>query len=409
MISLEVFPASYGESILIRLGEKNRRNILIDLGFLSTYKNHIKKKLREVADNGEVINLLVLTHFDSDHIRGAINLLKENGEYDNPSIIKIKDIWINLLKHVSFNEHKMNEQQKMKLKTILKKRYPEELFNRYVGNISSSESLTISELIFSRNYNNNKSFNGELVVADGDTNVIHLDKDIKLKILSPTIEKIRELNKLWVNELLRIGLESSFDNSKELREAFEKLLVNIKPNINIGALKVCSNERDIIKEIIKKDIFVEDSDEVNGSSIAFILEYKEKRILFLGDSHPSIIEKMLRKEIDKNNKKLKIDLMKVSHHGSRGNTTKRLLEMIECDKFLICTNGVQYSHPDPEVISRIIASNPNKQKTIIMNYETPSIKKFLDKDLMKKYNYSIVCTNKIGLDSRSCKLTYIKI
>ena len=44
-----------------------------------------------------------------------------------------------------------------------------------------------------------------------------------------------------------------------------------------------------------------------------------------------------------------------------------------------------------------------------MNYETPSIKKFLNKDMMEKYKYSIICTNKIGIDNKKCKVTYIKI
>ncbi|KAI3349498.1 MBL fold metallo-hydrolase [Clostridium botulinum] len=411
MIDIEVFPASYGESILVSLGEHNRKNILIDSGFISTYNNHIKGKLKELSSKGQAIDLFVLTHFDSDHIRGAINLLKENGKYDKPNIIKIEDIWINLLKHVYFGDNKveLSEKEKMKLKKILRKRYPVELFNRHVNDISSSESLTLSELICKGNYKNNKSFGGGLIVSNKESNVMNIDGGIKIKILSPTVDKIEELNKIWIKELLKLGLKPNFDNNGELSKAFEKLLVNIIPNINRGLLKSCSNEKDIIKSLSEKDVFSEDTDAVNGSSIAFTLEYEGKRILFLGDSHPSVIEKELKKEIDENNQKLKVDLMKVSHHGSKGNITKELLEMIDCDKFLICTNGAQYSHPDIEAISRIITTNKDKEKVIIMNYETPSIKKFLNKDLMKQYRYSIVCTNKIGLDNKNCKVTYVKV
>lgn len=411
MIDIEVFPASYGESILVSLGEHNRKNILIDSGFISTYNNHIKGKLKELSSKGEAIDLFVLTHFDSDHIRGAINLLKENGEYDKPNIIKIEDIWINSLKHVNFggNKVELSEKEKIKLKKILRKRYPVELFNRHVNDISSSESLTLSELLCNGNYKNNKSFGGGLIVSNKENRVVNIDGGIKIKILSPTADKIEELNKLWIKELLKFGLKPNYDNNGELSKAFEKLLVNIIPNINRGLLKNCSNEKDIIKVLSEKDVFSEDADAVNGSSIAFLLEYEEKRILFLGDSHPSVIEKELKKEINGNNKKLKVDLMKVSHHGSRGNITKELLELIDCDKFLICTNGALFSHPDPEAISRIITTNESKEKVIIMNYETPSIKKFLNKDLMKKYKYSIVYTNKVGLDNKKCKVTYVKV
>lgn len=411
MINIEAFPASYGESILVSLGEDNVKNILIDCGFVSTYNNHIKRRLSQLAENHQIIDLFVLTHFDSDHIRGAINFLKENGGYDKSKIIKVEDIWINILKHVDLGSTKveLSEQDRLKLKTILRKRYPSELFNRHIDDISSSDSLTLSELICSGNYKNNKSFNGELVAVKQESNVVNLYGGIKIKILSPTIEKIEQLNKVWVKELLKLGLKSNFDNNEELNEAFEKLLVNIKPSINRGLLRYCSSEKDIIKDLSENDVFLEDTDPVNGSSIAFILEYEEKRILFLGDSHPSVIEKEIKKEMGEKKQKLKVDLMKVAHHGSSGNITKGLLEMIDCDKYLICTNGAQYSHPDPESISRIITANEDKQKVIIMNYETPSIKKFLSKDMMKKYRYSIVCTNKMGMDNKKCKVTHIKL
>jgi beta-lactamase superfamily II metal-dependent hydrolase len=411
MINIEAFPASYGESILVSLGEDNLKNILIDCGFVSTYNNHIRKRLIELSKNGKVINLFVLTHFDADHVRGAVSFLKENGVYDKPKIIRIEDIWINLLKHINFESSKvkLSEQDKIKLKAILKKKYPIELFNRHVYDISSSDSLTLSKLICSGNYENNKSFNGGLIAVNEESNVVNLDGGIKIKILSPTVDKIDELNKIWVNELLKLGLKPSFDNNGELSEAFEKLLVNIIPSVNRRLLRKCSSEKDIVKALSENDVFSEDTDAVNGSSIAFILEYEGKRILFLGDSHPSVIEKEIKKEICGKNQKLKVDLIKVAHHGSGGNITKDLLEMIDCDKFLICTNGAKYFHPDPESISRIITSNGDKEKVIIMNYETPSIRKFLNKSLMEKYRYSIICTNKIGMDNKNCKVTYIKV
>lgn len=182
MISIEVFPASYGESILVCLGENNTKNILIDSGFVSTYNNHIKRRLKELSDKGQRVNLFVLTHFDSDHIRGAINLLKENGEYDKPNIVRIEDIWINMLKHMDFGDDrvKLSEQEKVKLITILRKRYPVELFNRHVDDISSSESLTLSELICSGNYKNNISISVDLIVANKESNVVNLDGGIKI-------------------------------------------------------------------------------------------------------------------------------------------------------------------------------------------------------------------------------------
>ena len=411
MINIEAFPASYGESMLVSLGEDKKINILIDSGFASTYNNHIKGKMIELNKDNQVINLFVLTHFDADHIRGAISFLKENSTYSEPNIIKIEEIWMNMLGHVDFGDKKLklSEADKLKLKKILRKKYPKEVYNRCISDISSTECLTLSKLISDGGYKLNSSFNNGVIAADKEDNTVNFDMGIKIIILSPSIDKIEELNKFWSQELFKIGLKPGVYNNEEYSEAFEKLLVNIMPTINRGILKNCANEKDLIEKLINDDVFVEDTDIVNGSSIAFILEYEEKRILFLGDSHPGVIEKELKKMGFGKDQKIKIDLMKVSHHGSKGNITNELLEMIDCDKFLICTNGYQYLHPDQEAIARIITSNKEKRKLIFMNYETLSIKKFLDKKLMEKYNYLIKCTNKINLDNRKCKSTYIKI
>ena len=155
-------------------------------------------------------------------------------------------------------------------------------------------------------------------------------------------------------------------------------------------LKNCSKKKDIIESIMEQDIFDEDSDEVNGSSIAFILECENKRIMFLGDCHPSVIEKELKKMGFDENNKIKIDLMKISHHGSKGNTSRDLLKIIDCNKFLICTNGKRFNHPDKEVLARIIANKTNEKKEIFINYRTLTIEPFLNEELMKKYNYSII-------------------
>src|SRR5690606_38146377 len=91
-------------------------------------------------------------------------------------------------------------------------------------------------------------------------------------------------------------------------------------------------------------------------SIAFILETFDVRILALADSHPYVIEKSLEKAGFSKSNKLKVDVVKVSHHGSKNNTTCDLLDIIDCNDFIISTNGGSstHTHPDREVIARII-------------------------------------------------------
>lgn len=90
------------------------------------------------------------------------------------------------------------------------------------------------------------------------------------------------------------------------------------------------------------------NDIVNASSISFILSHQGKRALFLSDSLPEHINESL-------SSKQRFDVVKVSHHGSKHNTSMAALSKIYCNNFIISTNGPShYGHPHAETIVRII-------------------------------------------------------
>lgn len=105
-----------------------------------------------------------------------------------------------------------------------------------------------------------------------------------------------------------------------------------------------------------------DTSPSNGSSIAFLLEYKERKALFLADAFSSVIENSLKKLEDSEGKKLTVDFVKVSHHGSKRNTSLALLAMIDTQNFIISSNGDNvHNLPDKETLVRII-KNPERVK-----------------------------------------------
>lgn len=102
----------------------------------------------------------------------------------------------------------------------------------------------------------------------------------------------------------------------------------------------------------------------NASSIALLLNYGEKRILLSGDAHADVIYEALEKSWP--GRKLQIDLLKISHHGSQANTSTSLLSRIQCKRFAFSTNGKIHSHRDQIAIARVIASIYNPK--LIFNY-----------------------------------------
>lgn len=81
---IKLFSAGVGDCILVEFVEEDYR-ILIDGGCAETYRNYLKEYLTELVIQGKRINLLIVTHIDSDHIGGiqaVHNKVKSDGRND---------------------------------------------------------------------------------------------------------------------------------------------------------------------------------------------------------------------------------------------------------------------------------------------------------------------------------------
>lgn len=92
-------PASHGDAFFISIPHQSF-NILVDTGIKSTYDNFIKQQLKSLKEQGELLNILIITHIDYDHIGGSLSLLKDNKSSTENKIIEINDIWHNSYRHI---------------------------------------------------------------------------------------------------------------------------------------------------------------------------------------------------------------------------------------------------------------------------------------------------------------------
>ena len=97
---IEFLQAGTGDSIWIC---HNPKNIVID-GGKST--SAIKERYDQMPQD-ENIDLLVVTHIDSDHIAGIIALVKYMKEKDE--LGRLKEVWFNFPKKEKTNEYSVNE------------------------------------------------------------------------------------------------------------------------------------------------------------------------------------------------------------------------------------------------------------------------------------------------------------
>jgi beta-lactamase superfamily II metal-dependent hydrolase len=336
-MKIKVLQAVNGDSILLSFadGEGRNRNILIDGGTKNAYETRLSpRKVRdgdlklavaEIREAGEKIDLLILTHVDDDHIGGILKWF----EKDSEAISLVERVWFNSGKLISeYFQAEENDENLLPLRVSNR---------RYTG---IKQGITFENLI------EENGIWDRTIIKETDTLEL---LGFKFTILSPDADKLSKLLFKWKKEA-----PSSF-TSKRASDYSKTLL-----------------------ELVETDKFEEDAAIHNGSSIAFFLEDGSKRFLFLGDAHPSCVAASLKKLGFSNENPLKADLVKVSHHGSKGNTSYELLELIDCDKFVISSNGAVHNLPDKLCLARIINAKPGC--TIYFNYPEKIGEIFTEKD-----------------------------
>lgn len=342
-MKLEILKVYHGDSILIKFkdNKKKIRNILVDGGIKKSYPRVIKSKLQEIINNEEVIDLLVITHIDDDHISGIIKLFED------------KDIDKNIIKKVWFNsEHNISREfPELEIE-------PEEI---EVNNDITNQTSFVQGNTLEKELEKQKNWEGRIIQFSKEFIGYNIG-DAVLTVLTPRFDGIIGLQKKWQRELPESKQSSSVDN----------------------------DYRKNIRDLIKID-FQEDDSVTNKSSISFILEHDKEKILLLGDAHPTDVIKSLNELGYTEENKLKVDYVKVSHHGSKKNTNFELLKIISCNKFIFSTNGSRHGLPSKECISKIVSHIKDGDVELYFNYPEVA-KSIFTQDEIQTYNIKCLDT-----------------
>lgn len=126
----------------------------------------------------------------------------------------------------------------------------------------------------------------------------------------------------------------------------------------------------------------------NRSSIAVLLQYDGTRILLAGDLPDDELVAAIRELLQQTGEQpLRLDAMLVPHHGSRTSMSRQLLELIDCRRFLVSTDGSKFEHPDPESIARIV-TNTASPTELMFNHRTPQTIIWDDPELRERFGYT---------------------
>lgn len=325
---VSMLPAIQGDALWIEYGDADSpRRILIDGGPIGAYGS-LEKQLTSLPEGDQRVELLVITHVDTDHIEGIIRLLAPKAS-DWP--ISPNDIWFNGWPHLSKS-----------------------------GMLGGREGDFLSALISRRAPGRwNKAFDGKAVVVRPDAGlpVVDLKEGMKITLLSPETDGLLKMAKKWAKDVNRAGFKPG-----DLEGAWEHLVAATKYHVEEGMLGGQDDFGDRLRQQLKVDSSV-----ANETSIAFLAEFAGKRCLFLADAHAEVLCNSLRKLIPAGEQRLTVDAVKMAHHGSQSNISKELMDLVDAQHYLVSTSGVIHGHPDRAAIEDVINCSP-REPTLWFNY-----------------------------------------
>lgn len=299
--TIKALPVRCGDCMLVSFNQFNSLKayyLLIDTGYANTYHRTLKPVIRTLVEQGQKIDLLILTHTDSDHIGGVRPLLADFG------LDWFSDVWFNYAP-IPFT------------------------VGNDLGAISIRQGISLRDHLIQAN-----KVNIHPIVAGHKQSI----GKALITVLTPNIEQFKTIQDEWRNE-------------ESLKKA-EAPIANTKSDHDL-----------LITSLINK-AYVPDSSLSNRSSIAFELQIGSAKALFTGDAHADLLIKSLQNLGYTPNKPIRLQLMKVGHHGSRGNTSNELMSYIDCNHYLISTNTANHHQfPHKEALARIIWANHARRPT----------------------------------------------
>lgn len=335
-LAITVLPANHGDAIIVQAGidQPDPFRILIDGGPATCYQRTqgfkrtwgpLHAALKTLSSRSEALDLVVLTHVDDDHIGGLVKACQDK------LLLPVigKEVWFNSGRLIARQLGSGVEPEGSQL--IL----PQSGTDRLT---SIAQGVLFDDLL------------DEAGMRQRTLRVAGQKIDFRygeIQILSPDEDRLRALLAKWEKERPD-SLTSSHETDYE----------------------------STLDDLLRGDYFEEDAAVHNASSISFLISSGNAKALFLGDAFPSTVCASLRSLGYSEKNPLHVGACKISHHGSKGNTSRELLSLIKSDNFIISTDGSRHGLPNKVTLARIMKMAPESK--ILFNY--PKLKKLIFSD-----------------------------
>lgn len=359
---LKVFQSNTGDCLLL---SSEANHILIDGGFQSTFQDNTLPALAELAERNEKLDLVCVSHIDSDHISGILQLMDDildwrvydfqrsrgNDQFKEPDFPRppeIAEIWHNgfdtLVGDISdgFESAVTTQIQASVLGgNNLLAQAGQNLIN------GEKQAIELAHMVDPglMNIPLNTLADGQPLILSVDAPVSYKVGNMTLSLLGPFQEDVEQLHKEWDVWV----------------KANQKKLASLRARANENARKLGLGQEAALAETMQiLAAELGDRTEVttpNLASITFLAEADDQLVLMTGDAHANEILKGLRVHnyLPAEGGALHVNILKIQHHGATANIHKDFCKSITADHYVFCGNG-GHDNPELEVVELIVNS-----------------------------------------------------
>lgn len=334
MFRMRVVQAEFGDCFLLEYGSAVApRFLLVDGGPPDTWELHLESELAGIAQVGGALDLVMLSHVDNDHIVGLLDLLARLRADGAAPLIGVGGIW-----HNSFG-------RTVDVDGTLGPRLRAATMNAAsvqsavaVNGIAEGNALRLAAQALGIPLN--AGFPGDLVCADDHPQPVLLG-NLKLTVVGPTRANLDELRAQWETWLA----------------AHEDAVADGDPQV------MANSDRSV----------------PNLSSIVVLAEADGKRVLCTGDGRSDhLLQGLGQAGLLDAGGAMHVDVLKVAHHGSDRNATRKFFRLVTADTYVLSANGKD-DNPDLATLIWIVeeAGKQGRQIELFATNDTPSLRELV--------------------------------
>ncbi len=358
MFELHVVQAMFGDSLLLVYGQPDQPHyMLIDGGPATVYANHLQPVLAQIAASGGHLDRVVLTHTDDDHVTGLVDFFADQRSrqiQNQPFLLPVDGMWMNSFAFDAVVAPSMAN-------IVIPLPAPSNLEaapadpSLPLPAFGVAEGMDLRELVGQLTIPLNSGFPNDLVSLETAPDSISLG-GLKVTMVGPTKSNLDRMGRDWRAWLQKHAVPEGVAAAPDLSKG-------VAPDQSIP----------------------------NRSSIMFVAEYGGRTVLFTGDGRGSdLVRGLVRRGLMATDGVFHVDVLKVPHHGSARNVSRKFFSQVTADTYVFSADGTN-GNPDLPTLGWLVTALKEQRRSacLVATNPTPTLDELVREFPRALYGYQL--------------------